>query len=158
MLAAQATLIYMTSHRAIILPLLLALAGCSDRSVPDRDAGPADAVTDAHADLTAWDQGGPGTAQLGQRCDDKAPCAAGLLCVSMGGASGFCSTACPTPGQKCAGGPSKTVPVCLLKAKNGKHYCAFLCRTATATFPCPAELSCSATPNPAGSKQFVCVP
>ncbi len=153
-----ATLVSMTSRRTLIIALL-ALAGCSDRTVAEPEAGPPDAgVVDALDDRLAWDQGGPGTAQMGQRCDNKAPCAAGMHCVSMGGASGFCSTSCPKPGQKCAGGPAKTVPVCLLKGKDAKHYCAFLCRTATASFPCPTELSCSATPNPVGSKQFVCVP
>ena len=84
---------------------------------------------------------------------------AGLFCVTVaGGSGGFCSVSCLKPGQTCSGGPAKTVPVCLLRASDSTYFCAFLCKTATASFPCPGDQTCSPTPNPPGSKQYICVP
>lgn len=146
---------------AIALVLMLALPGCSTRQVQDPDdGGPGDGdKSELGADRgTPGDQGGPGTGLFGDRCGTKVACTAGLLCVSMGGSHGFCSTSCPKPGKTCKSGPPGTVPVCLLKGSGGTFFCAFLCKTATAGWPCPKELTCSSQPNPPGSKQYVCIP
>jgi len=134
---------------------------CDRRSVPDpADGGATDAgAPELGADQgPPADQGGPGTGHFGDRCDEKLACSVGLLCVSMGGAHGFCSTSCPKPGEICKGATAGTVAVCLLKASGGKYYCAFLCKTATASWPCPKDLTCSTTANPPGSKQYICIP
>jgi len=144
----------------IIAALVLALSACSGRTVPEPAGSAAEVgVTEQGADRgKPGDQGGPGAGSFGDRCGANMACVSGLLCVSMGGKYGFCSSTCPKPGQTCKKGPVGTVPVCLLKAQNSNYYCAFLCKTATASWPCPKDLTCSTKPNPAGSKQYICIP
>lgn len=144
-------------HLVLCAALLLMPGGCTDRDV-DSAAGDGVAGDAVGETFDPGDQGGPGTAGFGQPCDKDTACLAGLLCVATAGQTGFCSAACTQPGAICKGAPTGTLAACLLKTKLGQYYCAFLCKTATTSWPCPGGMSCSSGPTPAGSKQFICAP
>lgn len=96
---------------------------------------------------------------FGAKCHSASPCAAGLTCVAIGqsAAAGFCTKTCPASAKTCSGGPAGTQPACILSDKKGNHYCVFICKTGTASYPCPKTLTCSTSANPPGSGQHVCI-
>ena len=118
------------------------------------------------AEYTACGSGGStGTAGFGDACGQTTGgCKSGLTCAitQKGASKGFCSQKCTNSGKACTGAPSGTEAYCLLSDGKGTNYCVFLCKYKTSsgskTVPCPTQLTCGTTENPAGSGQYSCVP
>ena len=149
-----------------ILGLLLALSACGpssstgDLGVPTDLAGaqndlaqPAGTSDLAKpADLAGADLAGPPSlANFGQPCTgtSDASCGAGLFCLEGPYGGFFCTKDCPGPqATPCTGTPVGSKAVCFTNSGSG-GFCAFLCQSASVTYPCPGTLVCSAA---------VCVP
>ncbi len=76
---------------------------------------------------------------FGAVCDDKAPCGASLVCLTLGGKAGFCTRYCSGPAG-CSGAPSGSACSCSLPvAGQSQSACVFTCNPFT---PCPTGLTC----------------
>ena len=103
----------------------------------------------------------PALSGYGSKCLNGFPaCQAGYDCVAVGSAtSTFCTKQCSPSGQVCTGTPPGTAAYCLLQnSSTGQYHCSFLCKLDSQTWSCPANLTCSSSPNPPGSKQYPCMP
>jgi len=149
--------------------------GKSDARPPDQgqgnvDKGPLPPDMMASHDWDPWppDKGPPppdtqpALAGYGWKCNNGHPkCQPGLDCVAIGSATtAFCTKECfSSTGAQCTGTPTGTSAYCVIEnSSTKKRHCAFLCRLQTQTWPCPGNLTCSSSPNPAGSQQYPCMP
>lgn len=134
---------------------------------PTPDTGQPDRGVDQQQPVQDWsmpqlDKGGPVASGFGDRCTQSKPCAAPMTCavLTSGAAKGYCTKVCTKSGAACTGGPTGTLPYCLLKDAKNNYYCAFLCKyksgSKNQTAPCPSQLTCSTQQFPAGSGQHIC--
>ena len=101
----------------------------------------------------------PALAGYGSKCGTGYPaCQAGLECVGVTGWTiSFCTKQCFKVTDTCTGTPLGTRAYCMIgPTATGKLFCAFYCRVGTQTWSCPANLTCSSTPYPVTSTQYLC--
>jgi len=162
----------------------LSLLSCGDdtKSTPKQDKGGVvlpdgsttspdiGTTTNPEASTTNPEAGNP-TDSFGKKCGQTSGACAdtSMTCVitKQGSTEGFCSKECPVAdfGTKpCSGGPTGTMPYCVLGdivPTPTKAFCAFICQAKdtgtgqTITAPCPPELKCG-TPDANGNA--VCEP
>lgn len=144
------------------------VAACSSSNTPSTPPGEKDASIDAGAEDAASDappEGDGPVTMFGQPCTvgADAACGEGLFCLRgpSGGTTGFCTKTCPkTSSSACTDVPEGTAAYCLVTDVNAKREkgCAFVCHVGGKTYPCPGELECQDTEEPAGSGQRLCLP
>jgi len=136
-------------------------------SAPRQDAGSFDSVpisVDAAdlalvADAPSADQGLMTSSGFGEACGlGVGICLQGLICVNFQGSPGaYCTKICPQLTAACSGTPPGTIAGCLSTIESGAFVCTFVCGLSGQQYPCPGTLTCSTTPNPPNSTQYLCL-
>ncbi|HEX7663069.1 MAG TPA: hypothetical protein VF407_01085 [Polyangiaceae bacterium] len=132
--------------------------GSSDPSASDGGASDAASSVDATTDAASTD-----ATTFGEPCTvgDDAWCGEGFFCLMgpAGNKTGFCSKTCKGSGA-CDGVPEGMAAFCVVTDVDtaGDKGCAFACKEGGNEYPCPGELQCETTEDPAGSGQYLCLP
>jgi hypothetical protein len=145
----------------VVSSLMLVLAaGCnSNNNDPEKDL--------AVADQPSVDRPIPDD-PFGRVCDLGKPCARDnnggeLTCIGIANSpkgKGFCTRQCTDVGNECYGALNGQTAACILTsggggdAGPGMKFCAFLCKSKSQTWTCPATMKCG----PADGDTALCVP
>lgn len=133
--------------------LLLALAACSSRALPDDDVGDEDpTVGPPQGEHEPGDQpSAPG--EMYSPCEISAQCPPLEFCVFPQDESGYCTSACvaPTDPSNCAEPPGDQPSTCFdIGLQDGRWVCALDCEDA----PCPRGMRCEAVATGAGERSI----